>query len=163
MKPAEIIDTVKASICVRGGAGFSLRCKSGLHQYDDGKPHYIVVNGDESEPALQGSYDSALDPHQLIEGLVISAFATTPHLCYIYIRCEFPDAARIGVGCQSKAKQGLGARISSERFDCDIYGPSGRGRHTFAARKTSLLESLEGKRPYPRIKPPYFPRCSAST
>ena len=96
MKPAEIVDAVKASnLRGRGGAGFPCGAKWGFIKYDDGKPHYIVVNADESEPGtFKDRYILHYDPHQLIEGLVISAYATNTHLCYIYIRCEFPEAAQ---------------------------------------------------------------------
>ena len=101
MKPGEIVDAVKAAnLRGRGGAGFPCGTKWSFIKYDDGKPHYIVVNGDESEPGtFKDRYILHQDPHQLIEGLAISAFATNTHLAYIYIRCEFPHAARIVWNC----------------------------------------------------------------
>ncbi|MCX7869911.1 MAG: NADH-quinone oxidoreductase subunit L, partial [Terrimicrobiaceae bacterium] len=97
MKPAEIVEAVKSSnLRGRGGAGFPCGTKWGFIKYDDGKPHYFVVNGDESEPGtFKDRYILHHDPHQLLEGLAISAYATNCHLSYIYIRCEFPHAARI--------------------------------------------------------------------
>lgn len=160
MKPVEIIDTMKAAnLRGRGGAGFPCGAKWSFIKYDDGKPHYIVVNGDESEPGtFKDRYVLHYDPHQLIEGLVISAYATNTHLCYIYIRCEFPDAAKIVWNAikEARAKGLVGNNILGSGFDCDIYVHQGAGAY-ICGEETSLLESLEGKRPYPRIKPPYFP------
>jgi NADH-quinone oxidoreductase subunit F len=160
MKPAEIIDAVKASnLRGRGGAGFPCGAKWSFIKHDDGKPHYIVVNGDESEPGtFKDRYILHYDPHQLIEGLVAAAYATNCHLCYIYIRCEFPHAAKIVWDAikEAKAKNFVGKNILGSGFDCDIYVHQGAGAY-ICGEETSLLESLEGKRPYPRIKPPYFP------
>ena len=160
MKPNEIVDLVKAAnLRGRGGAAFPAGIKWSFIKYDDGKPHYIVVNADESEPGtFKDRYILHQDPHQLIEGLIISAFATNTHLSYIYIRCEFPHAARIvweAIG-EAKAKGFLGKNILGSGFDLEIYVHQGAGAY-ICGEETSLLESLEGKRPYPRIKPPYFP------
>ena len=160
MKPGEIIDLVKAAnLRGRGGAGFPAGAKWSFIKYDDGKPHYIVVNADESEPGtFKDRYILHQDPHQLIEGLVIAAFATNVHLSYIYIRCEFPKAAKIVWSAikEARAKGFLGKNILGSGFDLDIYVHQGAGAY-ICGEETSLLESLEGKRPYPRIKPPYFP------
>ena len=160
MKPAEIIDLVKAAnLRGRGGAGFPAGAKWSFIKYDDGKPHYIVVNADESEPGtFKDRYILHQDPHQLIEGLVIAAFATNVHLSYIYIRCEFPKAAKIVWNAikEARAKGFLGKNILGSGFDLDISVHQGAGAY-ICGEETSLLESLEGKRPYPRIKPPYFP------
>ncbi len=160
MKPGEIIDLVKAAnLRGRGGAGFPAGAKWSFIKYDDGKPHYIVVNADESEPGtFKDRYILHQDPHQLIEGLVIAAFATNVHLSYIYIRCEFPKAAKIVWNAikEAHAKGFLGKNILGSGFDLDIYVHQGAGAY-ICGEETSLLESLEGKRPYPRIKPPYFP------
>jgi NADH-quinone oxidoreductase subunit F len=160
MKPAEIVDAVKAAnLRGRGGAGFPCGTKWGFIRYDDGKDHYIVVNGDESEPGtFKDRYILHEDPHQLIEGLAISAFATNTRLAYIYIRCEFPHAARIVWNAikEARAKGFIGKNLLGTGFDLDIYVHQGAGAY-ICGEETSLLESLEGKRPYPRIKPPYFP------
>jgi NADH-quinone oxidoreductase subunit F len=160
MKPGEIVDAVKAAnLRGRGGAGFPCGTKWGFIKYDDGKPHYIVVNGDESEPGtFKDRYILHEDPHQLIEGLAISAFATNTRLAYIYIRCEFPHAARIVWNAikEARAKGFIGKNMLGSGFDLDIYVHQGAGAY-ICGEETSLLESLEGKRPYPRIKPPYFP------
>jgi len=160
MKPVEIVDAVKAAnLRGRGGAGFPCGTKWSFIKYDDGKPHYIVVNGDESEPGtFKDRYILHEDPHQLIEGLAISAFATNTHLAYIYIRCEFPHAARIVWNAikEAKARGFIGKNLLGTGFDLEIYVHQGAGAY-ICGEETSLLESLEGKRPYPRIKPPYFP------
>ena len=160
MQPSEIIDAVKAAnLRGRGGAGFPAGAKWSFIKHDDGKPHYIVVNGDESEPGtFKDRYILHQDPHQLIEGLAIAAFATNVHLSYIYIRCEFPKAAKIVWNAikEARAKGLLGKNILGSGFDLDIYVHQGAGAY-ICGEETSLLESLEGKRPYPRIKPPYFP------
>lgn len=160
MKPEEILDQVRtANVRGRGGAGFPCGAKWSFIKRDDGKQHYIVVNGDESEPGtFKDRYILHYDPHQLIEGLVISAFTVRATLCYIYIRCEFPQAAPIVWKAIQEARERgfVGKNILGSGFDCDIYVHQGAGAY-ICGEETSLLESLEGKRPYPRIKPPYFP------
>ncbi len=160
MKPGEIVDAVKAAnLRGRGGAGFPCGMKWSFIKYDDGKPHYLVVNGDESEPGtFKDRYILHHDPHQLIEGVVISAFATNCHLSYIYIRCEFPHAAKIVWKAIQEARAAgfVGKNILGSGFDLDIYVHQGAAAY-ICGEETGLLESLEGKRAYPRIKPPYFP------
>jgi len=160
MKPEEIIDEVKKSnLRGRGGAAFPCGVKWGFIRRDDGKPHYIACNGDESEPGtFKDRYILHNDPHQLIEGMAIAAFALNVHLAYIYIRCEFPKAAGIVAKAieEAKAKGFLGKNILGTSFDLEMYVHQGAGAY-ICGEETSLLESLEGKRPYPRIKPPYFP------
>jgi len=160
MKPSEIVDAVKAAnLRGRGGAGFPCGTKWGFINREDGKPHYIVVNGDESEPGtFKDRHILHRDPHQLLEGLAISAFATSTRLAYIYIRCEFPHAARIVENAirEARANGFLGKNILGTGFDLDVHVHQGAGAY-ICGEETSLLESLEGKRPYPRIKPPYFP------
>ena len=97
MKPEEIVAELKASnLRGRGGAGFPTGVKWSFIKREDGKPHYLVVNGDESEPGtFKDRYILHEDPHQLLEGMMIAAWALNVHLSYIYIRCEFPEAARI--------------------------------------------------------------------
>lgn len=160
MKPEEIIDEVKKSnLRGRGGAAFPCGVKWGFIRRDDGKPHFIACNGDESEPGtFKDRYILHNDPHQLIEGMAIAAFALNVHLAYIYIRCEFPKAAGIVAKAieEAKAKGFLGKNILGTGFDLEMYVHQGAGAY-ICGEETSLLESLEGKRPYPRIKPPYFP------
>ncbi|MEI6376859.1 MAG: NADH-quinone oxidoreductase subunit NuoF [bacterium] len=160
MKPEEIIDEVKKSnLRGRGGAGFPCGVKWGFIRHDDGKPHYITCNGDESEPGtFKDRYILHNDPHQLIEGMAIAAYALNVHLAYIYIRCEFPKAAGIVAKAieEAVAKGFLGKNIMGSGFDIEMYVHQGAGAY-ICGEETSLIESLEGKRPYPRIKPPYFP------
>ncbi len=160
MKPSEIIDAVKASnLRGRGGAGFPTGVKWSFIKPNDGKPHYLVVNGDESEPGtFKDRYILHQDPHQLLEGAAITSYALGVKLAYIYIRCEFPAAARIVTEAIREAKEAgfLGNRILGTEFSLDIHVHQGAGAY-ICGEETSMLESLEGKRPYPRIKPPYFP------
>jgi NADH-quinone oxidoreductase subunit F len=160
MKPDEIVNEVKASgLRGRGGAGFPCGVKWSFIKREDGKPHYLVVNGDESEPGtFKDRYILHEDPHQLLEGMMIAAWALNVHLSYIYIRCEFPEAARIVAKAiaEARARGFIGKNVLGSGFDCDIYVHQGAGAY-ICGEETSLLESLEGKRPYPRIKPPFFP------
>jgi NADH-quinone oxidoreductase subunit F len=160
MQPQEVVDAVKAAnLRGRGGAGFPCGVKWSFIKRDDGKPHYITVNGDESEPGtFKDRYILHNDPHQLIEGILIAAWALNVKLAYIYIRCEFPHAARIVWNAikEAKARGFVGKNICGSGFDCDIYVHQGAAAY-ICGEETSLIESLEGKRPYPRIKPPYFP------
>ncbi len=160
MKPDEIVNEVKASgLRGRGGAGFPCGVKWSFIKREDGKPHYIVVNGDESEPGtFKDRYILHEDPHQLLEGIMIAAWALKVHLSYIYIRCEFPEAARIVTKAIAEARERgfIGRNVLDSGFDCDIHVHQGAGAY-ICGEETSLLESLEGKRPYPRIKPPFFP------
>lgn len=98
------------------------------------------------------------DPHQLIEGMVISCFAVKASLAYIYVREEFPEAAKILEKAleEARAKNFLGKNIGGSGYDLEIYVHRGAGAY-ICGEETGLIESLEGKRPYPRIKPPYFP------
>ena len=160
MKPEEIVAEVKTSnLRGRGGAGFPVGVKWSFIRREDGKPHYLVVNGDESEPGtFKDRYILHEDPHQLLEGMMIAAWALNVHLSYIYIRCEFPEAARIVTKAIAEARERgfIGKNVLGSGFDCYIYVHQGAGAY-ICGEETSLLESLEGKRPYPRIKPPFFP------
>jgi len=160
LKPDEIVNEVKASnLRGRGGAGFPCGVKWSFIKREDGKPHYLVVNADESEPGtFKDRYILHEDPHQLLEGMMIAAWALNVHLSYIYIRCEFPEAARIMTKAIAEARERgfIGKNVLGSGFDCDIYVHQGAGAY-ICGEETSLLESLEGKRPYPRIKPPFFP------
>lgn len=160
MKPGDIITEVKAAnLRGRGGAGFPAGIKWSFIKREDGKPHYIVVNGDESEPGtFKDRYILHEDPHQLLEGMLIAAWALKVHLSYIYIRCEFPEAARIVEKAIAEARAAgfIGKNILGTGFDSEVYVHQGAGAY-ICGEETGLLESLEGKRAYPRIKPPFFP------
>src|SRR5688572_12273565 len=160
MKPEEIVDEVKKSgLRGRGGAGFPCGVKWGFIKRGGPKPTYLICNADESEPGtFKDRYIIHQDPHQLIEGMVISCFAVDARLAYIYIRGEFPEGAEIleKALAEARARGFLGKNILGSGFDCEIYVHRGAGAY-ICGEETGLIESLEGKRAYPRIKPPYFP------
>lgn len=160
MEPGEITAEVKtAGLRGRGGAGFPAGVKWGFIPPNNEKPVYLVCNADESEPGtFKDRYIIHQDPHQLIEGMVISCYAVGAHLAYIYIREEFPEGARILEKAIEEARSAnlLGKDILGSGFDLEIYVHRGAGAY-ICGEETGLIESLEGKRPYPRIKPPYFP------
>ena len=158
MKPEDIIAEVKNSeLRGRGGAGFPCGMKWNFLDQKSGKPIYLICNADESEP---GTFkDRQLihyDPHQLLEGIVISCYAVGSHVAYIYIRGEMPLGAKILLKAieEARGKNFLGKNILGKGFDCEIYVHRGAGAY-ICGEDTGLLESLEGKRAYPRIKPPF--------
>ena len=160
MQPQAIIDEVKKSgLRGRGGAGFPCGVKWGLVDRKSGKPIYLVVNADESEPGtFKDRYIIHQDPHQLIEGIMITCFANNVKQAYIYIRGEMPHGARIleKAIAEARAANLVGPNILGTNYGCEIYIHRGAGAY-ICGEETGLIESLEGKRPYPRIKPPYFP------
>ena len=124
-----------------------------------GKPVYLIVNADESEPGtFKDRYIIHQDPHQLIEGIMITCFANRVERAYIYIRGEFPEGARIleKAIAEARAANFVGPQHARTGYGCEIYVHRGAGAY-ICGEETGLIESLEGKRPYPRIKPPYFP------
>ena len=160
MKPETIVNEVKVSgLRGRGGAGFPCGVKWGFIRPGGPKPVYLICNADESEPGtFKDRYIIHQDPHQMIEGMVISCFAVNARLAYIYIRGEFPEGAKILERALAEAREHgfLGKNILGSGFDCEIYVHRGAGAY-ICGEETGLIESLEGKRAYPRIKPPYFP------
>jgi NADH-quinone oxidoreductase subunit F len=149
----------KSGLRGRGGAGFPTGVKWGFIPPTNTKPVYLICNADESEPGtFKDRYIMHQDPHQLVEGMVISCFAVKANLAYIYIREEFPEAAKILEKAldEARAKSFLGKNILGTGYDLEIYVHRGAGAY-ICGEETGLIESLEGKRPYPRIKPPYFP------
>jgi NADH-quinone oxidoreductase subunit F len=160
MPPQDITEEVKKSgLRGRGGAGFPTGMKWTFIPPNNTKPVYLICNCDESEPGtFKDRYIVHQDPHQLLEGMVISAFAVGAHLAYIYIREEFPQAAKIleHAIAQARARNLLGNNILGSGFNLEIHVHRGAGAY-ICGEETGLIESLEGKRPYPRIKPPYFP------
>lgn len=160
LKPADIVNEVKLSgLRGRGGAGFPCGVKWSFIKPGGPKPTYLICNADESEPGtFKDRYIIHQDPHQLIEGMIISCFAVDARLAYIYIRGEFPEGAQIleKALAEARAKGFLGENILGSGFDLDIYVHRGAGAY-ICGEETGLIESLEGKRAYPRIKPPYFP------
>jgi NADH-quinone oxidoreductase subunit F len=143
----------------RGGAGFPCGVKWNFIDQNCGKPIYLICNADESEPGtFKDRQILHKDPHQLLEGMIISCFANQVHQAYIYIRGEFVEGARILNRALAEARHAgfLGKNILQSGYDLEIYVHRGAGAY-ICGEETGLIESLEGKRPYPRIKPPYFP------
>ena len=143
----------------RGGAGFSCGLKWSFVDRKSGKPIYLICNADESEPGtFKDRQIIHKDPHQMVEGMIIASYANDVHLAYIYIRGEFAEGARILNRAlkEARAKNFLGRNILGSGYDLDIYVHRGAGAY-ICGEETGLIESLEGKRAYPRIKPPYFP------
>jgi NADH-quinone oxidoreductase subunit F len=160
MSRSDIVNKVKNSdLRGRGGAGFSCGLKWSFIKPDEKRPVYLICNADESEPGtFKDRYIIHEDPHQLLEGILISCYALNARTAYIYIRGEFPKGAKILEHAIEQARQHdfLGKNILGSGFDVEVYIHRGAGAY-ICGEETGLIESLEGKRGYPRIKPPYFP------
>jgi len=154
----QVREEVKASgLRGRGGAGFSCGIKWSLVDRKSGKPIYLICNADESEPGtFKDRQIIHKDPHQLLEGMILACWANDVKLAYIYIRGEMPEGARILNRAIQEARAFLGKNILDSGYELDIHVHRGAGAY-ICGEETGLIESLEGKRPYPRIKPPYFP------
>jgi NADH-quinone oxidoreductase subunit F len=153
-----IIDEMKKSgLRGRGGAGFPTGLKwSFMPKQSDGRPHYLVVNADESEPGTCKDREIMRhDPHLLIEGCMIASFAMAAHACYIYIRGEY---VREREALQRAVDEAYEARLVGKDnvhgYPFDIYVHHGAGAY-ICGEETALLESLEGKKGMPRLKPPF--------
>ena len=162
MQPHDVIELVKASgLRGRGGAGFPTGLKWQFVLKDTPKPKYICCNADESEP---GTFKDHLlmerNPHLLIEGCALGCYAIGAKTAYIYIRGEFFHVQKVLEQQIEEAYRAgfLGKNIFGSGFDCDVFVHRGAGAYE-AGEETALLESLEGKRAQPRIKPP-FPAVS---
>jgi NADH-quinone oxidoreductase subunit F len=158
LKPNDVIEQVKASgLRGRGGAGFPTGMKWQFVLKDTPKPKYICCNADESEP---GTFkDHVLmerNPHLLIEGCAIGCYAIGASVAYIYIRGEFWHVQEHLEAAIAEAYRAgyLGKNIFGSGFDCDVYVHRGAGAYE-AGEETALIESLEGKRAQPRLKPPF--------
>jgi NADH-quinone oxidoreductase subunit F len=160
MPKIDIVNEVKTSgLRGRGGAGFPCGVKWSFIKQDEKKPVYLICNADESEPGtFKDRYIIHQDPHQLLEGVLISCYAVNARIAYIYIRGEFPEGAQILERAieEARAHNFLGKNILGSGFDVEVYVHRGAGAY-ICGEETGLIESLEGKRAYPRIKPPYFP------
>jgi NADH-quinone oxidoreductase subunit F len=160
MSRTAIVNEVKTSgLRGRGGAGFPCGVKWSFIKSDEKRPVYLICNADESEPGtFKDRYIIHEDPHQLLEGIAISCFALNAKAAYIYIRGEFPKGAKILERAIEEAREHnfLGKSVLGTGFDLDVYIHRGAGAY-ICGEETGLIESLEGKRAYPRIKPPYFP------
>ncbi len=158
MKPEEIIEEVKISnLRGRGGAGFPTGIKWSFVPRTSPKPKYIVVNADESEPGTcKDRLLMEYDPHQLIEGCLIAGLSVDAHAGYIYIRGEYRYLIDIVDKALEEAyrKGWLGKNIQGTGFDFDLYTHTGAGAYE-CGEESALLESLEGKRGIPRIRPPF--------
>ncbi|MEJ0063679.1 MAG: NADH-quinone oxidoreductase subunit NuoF [Alphaproteobacteria bacterium] len=156
----KIIEEIKAS-CLRGrgGAGFPTGMKWSFmpKESKDGRPNYLVVNADESEPGTCKDRDILrYEPHRLLEGMLIAGFAMNAHTSYIYIRGEFyNEALHVQQAIDEAYAAGLlGKNAAGSGWDMDIYLHRGAGAY-ICGEETALLESLEGKKGYPRNKPPF--------
>ncbi|MCH2036623.1 MAG: NADH-quinone oxidoreductase subunit NuoF [Puniceicoccaceae bacterium] len=160
MKPEAICQEVLDSgLRGRGGAGFPAGMKWKFLDRKSGKPIYLICNADESEPGtFKDRQIIHQDPHQLIEGMMCAAFAIQAKLAFIYIRGEFFDGYKILERAieEARDKNFLGDDILGSGYSCDIIVHRGAGAY-ICGEETGLIESLEGKRANPRIKPPYFP------
>ena len=158
LTPEAVIDEVKEStLRGRGGAGFPTGLKWTFLPKDHPGPIYMCINADESEP---GTFNNRIlmeeDPHQVIEGSILSSYATGASTAYIYLRYEYP-------GCYQRLQQALdecyeagllGKNILGSNFSLDMYLHRGAAAY-ICGEETGLIESLEGKRAWPRIKPPF--------
>jgi NADH-quinone oxidoreductase subunit F len=158
MQPTQVVEEVKRSgLRGRGGAGFPTGMKWSFVPQDNPKPKYLCVNADESEPGtFKDRYIMELDPHLMLEGIVICCYAIRAHTAYIYIRGEFVfPLERLEVAvAEALAKGYLGKNILGSGFDLDVHIHRGAGAY-ICGEETALLESLEGKRGWPRLKPPF--------
>ncbi|MGF6231594.1 NADH-quinone oxidoreductase subunit F [Inquilinus ginsengisoli] len=156
----KIIDEVKTSgLRGRGGAGFPTGMKWSFmpKESKDGRPSYLVINADESEPGTCKDREILrFDPHRLIEGALLASFAMGAHACYIYIRGEFyGEASNMQVAIDQAYDAGLlGKNAAGTGWDFDLYLHRGAGAY-ICGEETALLESLEGKKGQPRNKPPF--------
>ena len=158
MSPEQVVELVKASgLRGRGGAGFLCGLKWSFLPKNHPGPIYMCVNADESEPA---TFNNRIlmedDPHQLIEGTILGCYATRASTAYIYLRYEYPTALKRLESAikEAYAKGYLGKNILGLDFSLDIYVHRGAAAY-ICGEETGLIESLEGKRAWPRIKPPF--------
>jgi NADH-quinone oxidoreductase subunit F len=158
MSPADVVNVVKESgLRGRGGAGFPTGMKWSFMKPGDGKPHYLCVNADESEPGTFKDREiMRWTPHALIEGSAIAAHAMGAETTYIYIRGEFTEPIRVMEAALKEAYAAgiLGARAMGTDHRIDMYVHRGAGAY-ICGEETALMNSLEGKRGNPRIKPPF--------
>ena len=158
MTPASIIDEVKKSnLRGRGGAGFPTGMKWSFVPKDSPKPKYVICNADESEPGTCKDRPlMEMDPHQMIEGIAIAGRAIGAKMGFIYIRGEYRyvlDIVQTALD-EAYARNYLGKNILGSDFDFDLIVHTGAGAYE-CGEESALMESLEGKRGYPRIKPPF--------
>ncbi len=158
MAPERVTDEVKASnLRGRGGAGFPTGMKWGFVPKDNPKPKYVVCNADESEP---GTFKDRLliekDPHAVIEGTMIAAYAIQSHTAFIYIRGELSFGATVLQNALDEAERAgyLGKNVLGSGYDLDVILHRGAGAY-ICGEETGLLSSLEGGKGWPKVKPPF--------
>ncbi len=158
LTPDEVTEEVKKSgLRGRGGAGFPTGMKWSFLAKPEGIPRYLVVNADESEPGtFKDRYLMEFIPHLLVEGMILSSYALGANTSYIYIRGEYAwivDILEQAIA-EARANGWLGKNILGKGYDLEIYVQRGAGAY-ICGEETALIESLEGKRGNPRIKPPF--------
>ncbi len=158
MSPAQVVDVVKSSgLRGRGGAGFPTGVKWTFLPKNHPGPIYLCVNADESEPC---TFNNRIlmeeDPHQVLEGILLASYATRASTAYIYLRYEYGRSYRVLQKAIDElyAKNLLGENILGKDFHLDVYLHRGAGAY-ICGEETGLIESLEGKRGWPRVKPPF--------
>ena len=158
MEPAAIVNIIKESgLRGRGGAGFPTGIKWSFMKPGDGKPHYLACNADESEPGTFKDREiMRWTPHALIEGCAIAAYAIGAETCYIYIRGEFTEPLRaVGAALrEAYSKRILGTNAMGTGKTLNIYIHKGAGAY-ICGEETAMMNSIEGRRGNPRIKPPF--------
>ncbi|WWC83667.1 NADH-quinone oxidoreductase subunit 1 [Mycovorax composti] len=158
MSPDDVVEEVKKSgLRGRGGAGFPTGMKWSFLAKPEGVPRHLIVNADESEPGtFKDRYLMEHIPHLLIEGIIVASYALGSNTSFIYIRGEYAWIVDILEQAIQEARNNgfLGKNILNSGFDCDIHVQRGAGAY-ICGEETALLESLEGKRGNPRIKPPF--------
>ncbi|MFL6118992.1 NADH-quinone oxidoreductase subunit F, partial [Actinophytocola sp.] len=156
--PEQLVQLIKDSgLRGRGGAGFPAGVKWSFMPPNEDKPHYLVINADEGEPGTCKDIPLMMaDPHSLIEGVVIAAYAMRSHHAFIYVRGEVPHCIRRLNGAirEARAAGYVGANILDSGFDLEITVHAGAGAY-ICGEETALLDSLEGRRGQPRLKPPF--------
>ncbi len=158
MSPDDVIGELKKSaLRGRGGAGFPTGMKWSFVPKDSPKPKYVVCNADESEPGtFKDRYLIERDPHMLIEGMLIAAYTLGSKATYIYTRGEYRYLIDIMDGAIAEAREAglIGEKILGTDFSCEVYTHTGAGAY-ICGEETALLNSLEGLRGHPRMKPPF--------
>ena len=158
MTPSQVIDEVKRSnLRGLGGAGFPTGAKWSFIPQSNPKPKYLVINGDEGEPGtFKDRYILEQDPHAILEGAIITCYAIGSHKAYIYIRGEYVKSIAIMRAAVDEATKAgfLGQGIMGTAFDIDVTIHLGAGAY-ICGEETGLLESIEGKKGFPRLKPPF--------
>jgi NADH-quinone oxidoreductase subunit F len=158
MTRGEVIEEVKASgVRGRGGAGFPAGVKWGFVPRDIAKPKYMICNADESEPGTFKDRELILvDPHMVLEGIAIASYAIGANTSYVYIRGEFVQEAEILAKAiaEARRKKFLGEDILGGCYDLEVHIHRGAGAY-ICGEETALIESIEGKRGLPRLKPPF--------